>query len=110
MFHAAVVSIKHPGFYEELEWRAIYSPTVRHSVLMKSSTVTIAGVPQLIYHLPLDGSSAPDIDLVKMLERIIVGPRQFPTVVLDSLIPALEKMGVAEPAKKIQLSNIPIRG
>jgi len=29
MFHAAAVCLKHEGFREEREWRAIYSPTIR---------------------------------------------------------------------------------
>src|SRR5260221_4967363 len=56
MLLAGVVCLKHEGFREEREWRAIYVPMIRSSPLMKSSVETVGGVPQGVYHIPLDAS------------------------------------------------------
>jgi uncharacterized protein with ParB-like and HNH nuclease domain len=45
MLLAAVVCIKHDGFKEEAEWRAIYSPNREPSPLIAASTEIVSGVP-----------------------------------------------------------------
>ncbi len=42
MLLAAVVCLKHEGFREEREWRAIYAPKFWPSTLMESSTEIIS--------------------------------------------------------------------
>jgi hypothetical protein len=77
MFHAAAVCLKHEGFREEREWRAIYSPTIRPSPLMESSMEVINGIPQTVYKIPMDATASndlADIDLARMFDRIIIGP------------------------------------
>jgi len=54
MLLAAVVCLKHEGFREEREWRAIYAPKFWPSTLMESSTEIISGIPQIVYKIPLD--------------------------------------------------------
>jgi len=54
MLLAGVTCLKHEGFGEEREWRAIYSPNRWTSSLMESSTEVIAGVPQIVHKIPLD--------------------------------------------------------
>lgn len=53
MLLAGVTCLKHEGFKEEREWRAVYSPAQRPSALVKSSTEVIGGVPQIIYKFRL---------------------------------------------------------
>ena len=60
-FLAAVTCLKHEGFREEREWRAIYSPNRLGSSLMEHSTEVISGVPQIVYKLPLDEKVSTDI-------------------------------------------------
>lgn len=45
MLLAAVTCLKHEGFHEEREWRAIYCPKLMPSELMELSTEVIGGVP-----------------------------------------------------------------
>lgn len=59
MLLAGVTCVKHEGFEEEREWRAIYTPKRAASPLMISSTEVIGGVPQIIYQIPLDESVSP---------------------------------------------------
>src|SRR5216684_4023572 len=94
-----VTCVKHEGFLEEREWRAIYTPKRAQSPLMISSTEVIGGVPQIIYQMPLDSEVSPtlaDIDLAKMFDRLIVGPSPFPWVMYEAFVDALTKMGITE--------------
>jgi hypothetical protein len=50
----AAVCLKHEGFQEEFEWRAIYFPKVRPSPLMETSIQTVGGIPQTVHAIPLD--------------------------------------------------------
>jgi len=54
MLWTGVTCLKHEGFREEREWRAIYSPKLKSSSLMEASTEVIAGVPQVVCKVPLD--------------------------------------------------------
>jgi hypothetical protein len=49
MLVAGVACLKHEGFREEREWRAVYFPNRSPSALMESSIETVGGVPQIIY-------------------------------------------------------------
>jgi hypothetical protein len=51
---AGVTCLKHEGFHEEREWRAIYNPKRMPSPLMESSIESFRGVPQTVYKFPLD--------------------------------------------------------
>jgi hypothetical protein len=56
MLLAGVVSLKHVGFREEREWRAIYTPRTWPSEPMESATRVISGIPQIVYQVPLDAT------------------------------------------------------
>jgi len=80
IFVAGIVCLKHEGFHEEREWRAIHTPKRWSSPLMESSTEVVAGVPQVVYKAPLDVSVSPllaDLDFVGVLDRLIVGPTPY---------------------------------
>jgi hypothetical protein len=107
-----VTCIKHEGFREEREWRAIYSPQRTPSDLMLSSTEVIGGVPQLVYMLPIDAATNPllaDLDLAAMFDRLIIGPSPYPSVMYEAFVTALTNAGVSEAGKHVFISNIPIR-
>ena len=55
-FLAAIVSMKHEAFSEEFEWRAVYTTVLGAVATLKidHSVESINGVPQKVYHLPLD--------------------------------------------------------
>jgi Protein of unknown function (DUF2971) len=112
MLVTAVTCLKHEGFHEEREWRVIYSPMRFPSSLIEASTEIIAGVPQLLYKLPLDEAVSPvldDLSLPRMFDRLIIGPSPYPWVMYEAFVAMLAKAGLAEPGKRVFTSNIPIR-
>ncbi len=105
MLMAGVVCLKHEGFREEREWRAIYAPKRWPSDLIESSTEVVAGVPQLIHKLPLDG----DFDLTRILDRVIIGPSAFPWVMWEAFVAALTAAEITNAGERVFVSDIPIR-
>jgi hypothetical protein len=115
VFHMLVSGVtcsKHPGFREEREWRAIYSPNRTPSTLIASSTQVIGGVPQIVYEVPLDASRSAalsELDLFSMLERVILGPSPYPWVMRLAFVDALKVAGVTDAEQRVWASGIPIR-
>lgn len=112
MFLAAVTCLKHEGFREEREWRAIYSPNRLHSPLMEVSTEVIGGVPQVVYKMPLDKAVSPelaDLDFPRLFDRLIIGPSPYPWALFKAFAGCLREAGVQDAHTCVHQSNIPIR-
>lgn len=112
MLLAAVTCLKHEAFQEEQEWRAIYTPQILSSPLMRADVENVGGVPQHVYKLPLDkgvSSAVAELDLAALIDRIIVGPSPYPWVIYNAFVEELTKVGVANAADKVFTSGIPIR-
>lgn len=118
LFH--VICLKHEGFHEEREWRAIYVPMLGSylpalgpSPFMESSTEVVAGVPQVVYKVPLDASVSDqiaDLDFTRIFDRIIIGPTSYPSPIYGAFVDELTKAGVVNSAERVKVSEIPIRG
>ncbi len=109
---SGVVCLKHEGFHEEREWRAIYAPTRLPSRLMESSTEVVSGVPQIVYKVPLDASVSEqiaDLDFTRIFDRLIIGPTPYPWPIYGAFVNELKKAGIADSAERVRVSNIPIR-
>jgi hypothetical protein len=112
IFVSGIVCLKHEGFHEELEWRAIYTPKRWPSPMMESSTEVVAGVPQIVYKVPLDASVSPliaDLDFARVFDRLIVGPTPYPWPIYGAFVEALKATGVSNAEERVFVSNIPIR-
>lgn len=112
MFLAGVTCLKHEGFHEEREWRAIYSPKRAASPLIESSTEVIGGVPQPVHKIPLDAKVSPvlsELDFTTMFDRIIIGPSPYPWPMYESFVAALLESGISDAADRVFTSLIPIR-
>ena len=112
MLLVGVTCVKHEGFSEEKEWRAIYQPGRAASKLMACSTEVIGGIPQIVYKIPLDKSVSPDLeplDFAVMFDRLIVGPSSYPWAMYEAFVDALSKAGIADAAERIRISEIPLR-
>ena len=111
-FKFAALCTKHPGFREEMEWRIIYTPTMEKSEHLVNEIEVIGGTPQPIYKIPLknipkDGLIG--IDIPELLERIIIGPTEYPSAMREAFEILLADAGVDDPANRIYVSNIPLR-
>jgi hypothetical protein len=79
---------------------------------MKQSTEVIAGIPQLVYKIPMDARESPeiaDLDFAKLFDRLIVGPSPYVWPMHEAFVDALLKAGVQNPAQRLIPSGIPIR-
>jgi len=112
LLRSFVVCTKHPGFQEELEWRVIHSPEMQPSTRLVQDVQVVAGIPQEIVKIPL--RDIPDEGLIgaelpKLLNRIIIGPTQFPQAMYQAFHRLMLEAKVPDPEKKIFISDIPLR-
>lgn len=112
MFRFAVLCTKHPGFREEREWRLIHTPPLDKSPHLVREIYSINDVPQPVYKIPLrnhpnDGLTG--IEIPELIERIIIGPTQYPSAIYAAFKDLLEQAGVSNPEEKVHFSNIPLR-
>jgi hypothetical protein len=111
MLRFLALSTKHPGFAEEREWRILYAPRLEESPYITREIIALNGVPQPIYKLPLKNiekvglrAAIPDL-----LERIIIGPTEWPVALGAAFEQLLKDAGVVDAEHKISLSQIPLR-
>jgi hypothetical protein len=112
MFASAGICLKHEAFHEEREWRVIHAPQRHSGEHIKSSIEVIGGLPQRIYKIPL--RSEPEIGLTglsadELIDRIIIGPTQYPAAMFDAFVSALAEAGVRQPESRVRISQIPVR-
>jgi hypothetical protein len=112
MLTSGVVCLKHEGFSEEREWRVIHSPGRHAGQYIQSSIEVVSGVPQRVYTLPL--RSDPEGGLTglnpdELIDRIIIGPTQYPFAMYEAFVSALTDVGVADAGKRVFNSQIPVR-
>jgi hypothetical protein len=105
MLRYAIVSIKNPCFREELEWRVVYSPSLDRSEILIKANEVIYGIPQPIYKIPLQG--IPGVEIAAFIDRIIIGPTQYPHALWEAFTDLLKQFGVDKP--NVYSSNIPLR-
>ncbi|MDO1580912.1 DUF2971 domain-containing protein [Rhizobium oryzicola] len=109
---AATICTKHRAFEEEREWRAIIAPDA-HPADCERFVHTFGNTPQVVYSMPLNCGGAEPVRLVDLLERIIIGPCQFPAEVFDALVhtlrPKYNETTQFSEWVKIHDSQIPLR-
>lgn len=106
------VSLKHPAFIEEREWRVIYIPSMDRSDTIQSAVECISGVPQVIEKIPLINDLEKGLDradLDNLLHQLIIGPSEFPLVLYDAFERALTAKNVKDASSRISVSFIPLR-
>ncbi|MGV8713061.1 MAG: DUF2971 domain-containing protein [Nitrosomonas sp.] len=112
MFRFAAVCTKHPAFKEEREWRIISSPAFESSDLMPFHTEIIGEISQKILKIELKDHPQRGLiglDPSALIDRILIGPTDYPEVIAQALSHALEKIGVKHARSKITFTNIPLR-
>lgn len=104
----AIISIKHPSFAEEREWRLIYNPTASEDLshagsIVEKDVVDIKGSLEEIYKINL---STGEYELGKLLDSIMIGPNNHPFITKS----AIEKLLKDEDMNGIPVipSNVPL--
>ena len=69
-------------------------------------------VPQIVWKLPL--RNAPEEGLYSahpdhLLDRVIIGPCDFPFISAQAMRKKLHSVGVSEPEKRVVISDLPLR-
>lgn len=112
LLRSVATCTKHPGFHEEQEWRVMHTQGLDEQGALTLDVECISGVPQPVFKIPLkdtEDRGMIGISVPQLLERVIIGPTQFPLAVSDALVLELEKVGVADAADKVIYSAIPLR-
>lgn len=111
MINYAVVSIKHPGFKEEKEWRVV-ADFNQCSNELRVESIVLNEIPQLILKLPLTDemeNNEKGFSINSNLDHLLIGPTPYPVVIRDALRFELKKCGVNDAEKRISVSRIPYR-
>lgn len=113
VFRSFALCTKHPGFEEEKEWRVFYSPYFEgESSWIESSVEIVHGVPQPVMKLQLRDDvekGVSGVAIPKLINRVIVGPCDYPMQVRAGLALALQQAGVENAANITCMSMIPLR-
>ena len=114
MFQILSVTVKHPGFVEEKEWRLVYLPKIYPSKVMDENARAecLSGIPQKIHVIPIDGRKIENTNAVridKLLEKIVVGPSFEHKVTIEGVVQALKDSGITNPQRKVIFCGIPYR-
>lgn len=103
---------KHPGFKEEQEWRIMHTRGIDETFPLKEAVETLGSLPQVVMKLPLKDypeNGVFGLTLPSLIEKVIVGPCQYPWVVCDALLLEMQKVNIPSPQSKIVVSEIPLR-
>ena len=113
VFRAFALCTKHPGFSEEKEWRVYYSPMHEgDSDWIVPAVEIVNGVPQHLMKLSLKDDAGRGITGVApatLLNRIIIGPCEYPVQVRAALAAAMTEVGIENPLNMMWMSLIPYR-
>lgn len=112
MFRFAVLCTKHPGFSEEREWRVIASPLMHPSPLLTQTVEIIRGTPQTVQKFGFinhPDAGITGLELPEILNRVIIGPCEFPDVIRKALHQLLLEGAIPEPERLLYTSDIPLR-
>lgn len=115
------LSLKHPGFREEREWRIVYRPDFQpclqdenNEPLVKPDIATIKSIPQNVYWLPLKNSPRHGIEGIApadLIDRVMVGPCPLDASLATqyALRQVLREAGIPDADKKVCASHTPFR-
>lgn len=105
-------SLKHCGFREEQEWRILYVPSLQKSPTILESVECIRGIPQIVQKIPLEDAPEKGLhgaSIAKLIECLVIGPTEYPSVLAGAFERALHSRGVADAMQRIRISDIPLR-
>jgi hypothetical protein len=111
-FRFSVLCTKHPGFHEEREWRVIASPTMNPSPFLVDGIEVVRGAAQNVLKVDLQNhleAGVRGLTIPELLDRVIIGPCEYPVVTLKAFRRLLSDAGISEPNTRVTVSGIPLR-
>jgi hypothetical protein len=110
ILRSAMLFTKHPGFKEEQEWRVMACPSMFDSPMLKPCVEDVHGTPQIVQKVKLaDDTGVVGLAIPTLIDRIIIGPCDFPDLITPALRQLLGEAGVSNPAERVWASRIPLR-
>ena len=112
MMVMAAISLKHPGFAEEDEWRLLYLPETWKSDLIVMKQENIRGKNEIVCKLPFAAFEQVGIrgmDTNTCIENVIVGPGKFAKEIKSYIADALRSRDIKDADKRVILSGTPFR-
>lgn len=107
------ICTKHPGFQEEREWRIISAPPLLSgSEFVSTDIESVRGLPQIVKKMNLRDkpeSNIIGVELHNLIEKVIIGPCDFPTILRDAICIDMRKAGFESPEEMVVISGIPYR-
>lgn len=106
------VSLKHPAFHEEREWRIVYLPDLFKSDVIEECVETVRGIPQVVQKIPLVDDPERGLhgaNPANLLKKLIIGPSEFPGVIRDAFATQLAAANLENAMDRISISFIPLR-
>ena len=79
---------------------------------MIKEVTTINGIPQTVYKIPLlniPEEGFLNAEIPELIDRIIIGPTQYPTAIAEAIEAQLVEAGVSDAGDRIVISDIPLR-
>ena len=111
-FVFSVISLKHPGFSEEREWRVVFIEDINNKSRIICDIESICGTPQKIYKIPLEdlpGEGLTGMKVASLVHEVLIGPVNHSEIVEDAITLALDKAGMLDAKSKVRRSTIPFR-
>jgi len=112
IFKVMFICTKHEGFAEEREWRVVYHPDMESSEYVQSEVVSLNGIPQQVYKIPLQNIPEENFTgatIPEFVDRVIIGPSDEAPVLLDAFRKLLTEAGCEDANNKVHYSGIPLR-
>lgn len=108
----AAICTKHPAFLEEKEWRVVSTKILHENPRLPPHVEIIGGIPQTVLKLKLEDH--PDeglygLAIPSFVERVLIGPCEYPETIKRSLTTVLGAAGVDKPETRVHITGIPLR-
>ena len=112
--YVATLSIKHPAFKEEKEWRIILSFYNDSEVadlkkIVSPAYETIGGVPQKIYKINLKDSILHYTDVKSLLNQVLIGPTNDPDIIKEAFEGLIQRKHISITKDLVHKSSVPLR-
>jgi hypothetical protein len=112
IFRVFVLTVKHPAFREEREWRVVHTWGIDAPPPMDRIHVVSSGLPQAVLRIRLENvpeHGVTGLAIPELIHKVILGPMDHPGPASEAYVHALTEAGVADPISMVQATHIPLR-